>query len=72
MSRKLSLLNAIIVHRIEKTIIFKENLAYSKFFLYLCARNCKMGNCVTIGDQIFVLRDTINRQIKPWQISKFS
>lgn len=46
MSRKPSLLNAIIVHRIEKTIIFKENLAYSKFLLYLCARNCKMGNCV--------------------------
>ena len=52
MSRKPSLLNAIIVHRIEKTIIFKENLAYVKYFLYLCARNCKMGNCVNAGDQI--------------------
>lgn len=42
MSRKPSLLNAIIVHRIKKTIIFKENLAYSKFLLYLCSRNRKL------------------------------
>ena len=39
MSRKPSLLNAIIVHRIEKTIIFKENLAYVTFLLYLCTPN---------------------------------
>ena len=38
MSRKPSLLNAIIAHRIEKTIIFEENLAYLNYFSYLCTR----------------------------------
>ena len=37
-----------------------KKFAYIKKLLYFCARNCKLGNCVTTGDQIFVLRDTIN------------
>lgn len=41
-----------------------KNLAYSNFLLYLCARNCKMGNCVNIVVKIVVLRDTINRRTK--------
>ena len=45
-----------------------QKFAYIKKLLYLCARICKMVNCVNIVDKIFVLCDTINRQIKPWQI----
>ena len=45
-----------------------KNLHISNIFCTFAPEFVKLGNCVTACDQIFVLRDTINRQIKPWQI----
>lgn len=41
-------------------------LAYVEKFLYLCARNCKMGNCVDTVVEIVV---TLSRQLKVTKLS---
>lgn len=52
------------------------SFAYMNIIFYLCARNCKMGNCVTTGDKIIAplarqfsasVTQSTDEQ-KPWQI----
>ena len=45
-----------------KRPIHANKLKKKKKLLYLCTRNCKMGNCVNSVVKITTLRDTINRQ----------